>query len=144
MNSIIPFTYESFQIRVILDANGNPWWVAKDVCEALGIQNPTQAVSRLDDDERAMSDIGLKGEVNIINEPGLYNFILRSDKPEAKQFKRWIVHDVLPAIRKTGSYSIPGAQAPDYLAQLRRQRMQINEECALIKAQRRLERTAKD
>lgn len=104
-SQIIPFTFESKEIRIIPDESGNPWWVAKDVCDVLNIANPTQAVQQLDDDERAMKNIGRQGDVNIINESGLYTLIIRSNKPEAKKFRKWITSEVLPAIRKTGSYA---------------------------------------
>ena len=81
-------------IRVI-ERDGDPWWVAKDVCDTLDIQNATQAIANLDEDERAMYYIGRQGETNIINKPGLYSLILRSRKPEAKAFKRWITHEVI-------------------------------------------------
>lgn len=88
-----------------------PGWVAKDVCNVLGIGNPREAISRLDDDERntvgitdGTSPMGGNPNVNIINEPGLYSLIIRSNKPKAKKFKHWITHNVLPAIRKTGGY----------------------------------------
>ena len=93
-------------IRVI-EKDGDPWWVAKDICDVLDLTNPTMAISELDEDERAKYCLGRQGETNIINEPGLYSLILRSRKPrhaalkpEAKAFKRWITHEVIPAIRK--------------------------------------------
>lgn len=84
--------------------NSEVWFVAKDVCVALDIKNVTQAVNRLDDDERTMLNIGRQGDVNLINEYGLYNLVLASRKREAKQFKRWITHEVIPSIRKHGAY----------------------------------------
>jgi len=105
MRELQAFNYQGNEIRAI-QHGGETWWVLKDVCEALGLRNPTQVAQRLDDDERAMFDIGRQGESNIVNESGLYNVILRSDKPEAKSFKRWITHDVLPAIRKHGLYAM--------------------------------------
>jgi anti-repressor protein len=78
--------------------------VLKDVCDALEIANPSQVADRLDDDDRSMFKIGRQGEAIIINESGLYNVIIRSDKPEAKKFKKWITHEVLPSIRKHGAY----------------------------------------
>ena len=93
-------------IRVALVA-GEPWWVAADVCGALDIQNPTDALTRLDDDEKGTLDSNEGGPGRrIVNEPGLYSLILGSRKPEAKAFKRWITHEVLPAIRKTGAYNV--------------------------------------
>ncbi|UJA34316.1 phage antirepressor [Bacillus velezensis] len=97
------FNYQDQQVRTVV-INGQPWFVAKDICEILGIKNATQAVSKLDNDERAMLNIGRQGNTNIVNEPGLYTLILGSRKPEAKQFKRWITHEVIPTIRKAGGY----------------------------------------
>ena len=93
---------------------GEPWFVAADVCRALDLGNPTRALDRLDNDERTL--ISIKGAsngkpVNGVNEPGLYSLVLGSRKPEAKKFKRWITHDVIPAIRKTGGYHVP--QSPE-------------------------------
>ena len=89
-----------------LAENGDcQWFVAADVCRALGLENSRQTLSYLDDDEKGViiSDaLGGKQEMSTINEPGLYSLILRSRKPEAKAFKRWITHEVIPAIRKTG------------------------------------------
>lgn len=97
------FNYRDQEVRTVIQ-DGQPWFVAKDVCEILGIKNATQAVSKLDIDERSMLNIGRQGNTNIVNEPGLYTLILGSRKPEAKQFKRWITHEVIPTIRKTGGY----------------------------------------
>ena len=97
---------------MIVDENGNPWWIAKEVCNILGLANVAKAVKSLDDDEKntitLSNSIHQRGNPNrtIINEPGLYNLISKSTKPEAKVFSRWIRHDVLPSIRKTGSYSV--------------------------------------
>lgn len=96
-------------IRMI-EIDNEPWWVLKDVCDILGIINASDVFKRLDEDERGRFNLGRQGEANIINEAGLYNVILRSDKPEAKPFKRWVTHEVLPAIRKTGAYSVPNAK----------------------------------
>lgn len=104
MNELQTFTYNNSQVRTV-EKNGEPWWVLKDVCDILGIANATQAATRLDEDERSMFNIGRQGEVNIISESGLYNVILRSDKPEAKPFRKWVTAEVLPAIRKTGAYN---------------------------------------
>lgn len=108
MNEVKVFNNEQFgQIRTIV-GNGEPWFVAADVCRALGIANPSDALRRLDDDEKALVSIeGLSrgnDSGNIVNEPGLYSLVLGSRKPEAKAFKRWITHDVIPTIRKTGGY----------------------------------------
>jgi prophage antirepressor-like protein len=109
MSNIIPFTYESRQVRVIQDDQGEPWWIAKDVCAVLDLTNVAMAVKGLDDDEKGISKVytlGGEQELLTVNEPGLYTLIIRSNKPEAKQFKRWITHEVLPSIRKTGKYEI--------------------------------------
>lgn len=103
MNKLQIFTYNGNKVRTV-QKDGEPWWVLKDVCEVLGLKNPTMIADRLDEDERAKFDLGRQGETNIINESGLYNVILRSDKPEAKPFRKWVTSEVLPAIRKTGGY----------------------------------------
>lgn len=145
-NAIIPFIYEDKPVRVALDENNEPWWVAKDVCAILGLSNVTMAIDSLDTDERKTVPVSgrtitfskgiqtdfentlsfpegiLKNSeensdandcntarrgnpnVNVINEPGLYSLIFRSKKPAAKTFRRWITHEVLPTIRKTGKY----------------------------------------
>lgn len=92
--------------------DGEPWFVAKDVCDALDLSNPSVAVSALDDDERSKFNLGRQGETNIVSEPGLYKLVMRSRKPEAKAFQRWVTHDVLPSIRRTGAYEAPGASSP--------------------------------
>ena len=109
MNDIKVFEYESAAVRTVM-INNEPWWVAKDVCDILGLGNSRQAVSRLESDEKGVitSDtLGGDQEMVTVNESGLYSLILTSRKPEAKKFKKWITSDVLPSIRKTGSYSVP-------------------------------------
>lgn len=107
--SVASFSFENFPVRAV-NKDGNIWFVAADVCSVLDIKNTTQALAALDDDERSMFNIGRSaingggGEVNIINESGLYALILRSRKPEAKRFRKWVTSEVLPAIRKTGAY----------------------------------------
>jgi len=91
------------KIRVV-DIEGEPWWVLKDVCEILGLSNPSVIADRLDDDERAKFNLGRQGNTNIVNESGLYTVILRSDKPIARSFRKWITSEVLPSIRKHGAY----------------------------------------
>lgn len=94
------------EIRTVMK-DGEPWFVAADVCRVLEIQNTTQALGRLDEDERSMLNIGRQGEASIVNEPGLYTLVLGSRKQEAKAFKRWITHEVIPTIRKHGAYMTP-------------------------------------
>ena len=108
MSQIIPFEFESHALRVNLDAAGQPWFVAADVCAALELPETHKAIARLDDDEKGRNSIPTPGgqqEMSVVNESGLYNLVLGSRKPEAKRFKRWITHEVLPSIRKTGSYT---------------------------------------
>lgn len=109
MNDVKIFESPEFgQVRTTV-IDGEPWFVAADVCRALDLGNPTRALDRLDNDERTL--ISIKGAsngkpVNGVNEPGLYSLVLGSRKPEAKAFKRWITHEVIPAIRKTGEYKV--------------------------------------
>lgn len=105
------FEFESQAVRTTL-IDGEPWFVAADVCRVLGIQNVTQAVQRLDADERSMLNIGRQGDAVIISEGGLYTLILRSRDAVTPgtaphRFRKWVTSDVIPAIRKTGSYSVP-------------------------------------
>ena len=104
------FKNEQFgQIRVV-ERDGEPWFVAVDICGALDIANSRDALTRIDEDEKgvALTDtLGGAQEVAVVNEPGLYSLVLGSRKSEARAFKRWITHDVIPAIRKTGMYATP-------------------------------------
>ncbi len=98
------------EIRTITKDN-EPWFVASDICRSLDLSNPTMAMQRIDDDEKAKFNLGLSGgETNCVNEYGLYSLALASRKKEAKDFKRWITHEVLPSIRKNGGY-IAGQEA---------------------------------
>lgn len=126
MNQIIPFTYESSELRT-LTLDGEPWFIAADVCKILEIANPTDAIKRLDEDEKARFNLGLPGGgTNVVNESGLYNLILGSRKPEAKEFKRWVTHEVIPSIRKTGSYGTPQLSGPAlYLAAIEQAQSEI-------------------
>ena len=123
MNELKVFNNREFgEVRTV-EINGEPWFVANDICYALDLTNTTMAMSRLDDDERTKFNLGRQGEANVVNEFGLYNLVLASRKPEAKQFKRWITHDVIPTIRRHGAYMTDGIiertlQDPDYLIQL--------------------------
>lgn len=108
-NDIMPLDFQGHGVRIVM-VKGNPWFVATDVCRVLEINNTSQALSRLDSDEKddviSNDTIGRRQELAIVNEPGLYALILGCRKAEAKQFKRWVVHEVLPAIRRTGGYSL--------------------------------------
>lgn len=108
MSDLQIFNFESTEIRTQL-IDDDPWFVAKDVCDILDISNSRDAVSRLDDDEKAtvgLTDGSQIRNYSIVNEFGLYNLVLSSRKPEAKIFKRWVTHEVIPSIRKTGGYQI--------------------------------------
>lgn len=116
MNDVTIFRKDEFgAVRAVTLGGGEPWFVAADVCRALGLGNSSDVIKRLDEDERTLVSIegasnGLP--VNAVNEPGLYALILGSRKPEAKAFKRWITHEVIPEIRKTGGY-IAGQEMMD-------------------------------
>lgn len=107
--SIVKFNTNA--IRIVMK-DDDPWFVASDVCAVLGLNNITMALKNLDDDEAALNIIEVrsengvvqKREVNTINESGLYTLILRSRKPVAKKFRKWVTSEVLPSIRKTGQY----------------------------------------
>ena len=109
---LVPFDFEGRPIRVVTDSQGEPWFVAADVLATIGLDR--KALERLDEDEKGVSSIHTPGggqEMTTVNEPGLYTLVLGSRKAEAKRFKRWVTHEVLPSIRKTGSYATPGALA---------------------------------
>lgn len=100
MNDIQIFNYNNKMIRTVTLDN-EPWWVLKDVCDVLKLSNPSKVAQRLDNDELTNFELrGESGVVNIINESGLYNVILRSDKPQAKPFRKWITNEVLPSLEK--------------------------------------------
>ena len=109
INELQVFSYEGSEIRTV-QLGGEPWWVLKDICDVLELSNPSVIADRLDEDEKAKVDpkqyLGSRSNepATVISESGLYNVILLSRKPEAKKFKRWITHEVLPTIRKHGAY----------------------------------------
>lgn len=126
MNDLQIFIYGGEQLRTIQQPDGL-WWVLRDVCRVLNIGNVTDTKKRLDPDEVDLTDLidgmGRVQSTTIINEPGLYSVILRSDKPEAKAFKRWVTHEVLPSIRRTGAYGVP----PERLAHLHELQAKLEE-----------------
>lgn len=118
MANIQVFEYQNNKVRTV-DADGEAWFVLKDVCEVLHLGTTAKVAERLDDDEKGMNQIHTPGgtqNVTVVNESGLYHVILRSDKPEAAPFRRWVTNDVLPAIRKTGSYNAPQLTRSQLLA----------------------------
>ncbi|MDR0722740.1 MAG: Bro-N domain-containing protein, partial [Treponema sp.] len=106
MNQVIPFSFENKRVRTVL-IDGEPWWIGKDVCDALEIANNRDAISRLEDYEKLMSVIPTSGQnrqVWLVNESGIYSLTLTSRTDKAKAFKKWLTSQVLPQIRKTGVY----------------------------------------
>lgn len=124
MNELQVFNNEEFGSVRIVEINGEPWFIAADVCRSLDLSNPTTSMERLDEDEKAKFNLGLSGgETNCVNEYGLYSLVLGSRKPDAKKFKRWITHEVIPSIRKHGAYMTQetlekALASPDFLIQL--------------------------
>jgi len=111
MNALTVFEFEGYQVRSLMIDN-EPWWVGKDVCECLEIKQPRRSLAGLSDDERGghtVTSLGGPQNMTCINEPGLYRLIFSSRKPAAERFKRWLAHEVLPALRKTGQYLMPKA-----------------------------------
>ena len=108
MKSLDLFHFKGRQVRTT-QLDGEPWFVAADVCDVLGLNNPSQALSYLDRDERRLitnEAWRTNGNMAVVSEPGLYSLVLRSRRPEAKGFRRWIAHEVIPALRQTGIYQL--------------------------------------
>lgn len=109
LSGLIPFNFNGLPVRALTDERGEPWFVAKDICDVLGIVKSNRSIANLDADEKdahIMSTPGGKQTMAIINEAGFYKLVLRSRKPEASDFQRWVTHEVLPSLRKTGYYSM--------------------------------------
>lgn len=112
MNELQIFNNEEFGEVRSIEINGEPWFIASDICKALELSNTTVAMERLDDDEKSKFNLGLSGgDTNCVNEYGLYTLVLASRKENARRFRRWITHDVIPQIRKTGGYQLPQTYA---------------------------------
>ncbi|MGL5447483.1 MAG: BRO-N domain-containing protein [Rhabdaerophilum sp.] len=110
--ALIPFAYQDCLVRSVV-RGGEPWFVGNDVCRALELRNPRSSMALLDDDEKGVHTMDTPGglqEMIIISEPGVYRLVFTSRKKEAERFKRWLAHEVLPALRRTGRYAMPGAQ----------------------------------
>lgn len=140
VKKIVPFTYEGCDVRTV-EIEGEPWFVAKDICSALGIANSSDALIRLDGDEK--NTIGLtdgnRGNPNtlIISESGMYALVLSSRKPEAKPFRKRVTSEVLPQIRKTGSYSLTSAPAlPGTFVEALKLLVASEEQKAIVEAER--------
>ena len=134
MSEIQTYTSDQFGSVRALAIDGEPWFVAKDVCNALDLSNPSVAVSALDDDERAKFNLGRQGDTNIVSEAGFYKLVMRSRKPEAKAFQRWVTHEVLPAVRRDGAYVYSNGTEDDATLMAR----------ALLAAQRTIERNRRE
>jgi len=134
------FKFKESEIQAI-QKDGEPWFVAKDVCETLGYQNTSKAISdHVEEDDRYNESLERGGTMVFINESGLYSLILRSKKPEAKTFKKWVTSEVLPQIRKTGSYSKPKSLEEISLLAITGLTAKIEEQKqALIEAQPKIE-----
>lgn len=104
MDELKVWNYNNSEVRTV-NINNEPWWVLADVCKVLELSNATKVAQRLEEDERSNFKLGRQGEATIINESGLYSVILRSDKPQAKPFRKWVTSEILPSIRKTGMYA---------------------------------------
>ncbi len=134
------FNYENHEVRTTVK-DGEIWWVLKDVCKVLGISNYRNTATKLEADEKGVHQMDTLGgfqKTIIVNEPGLYKVILRSDKPEAKNFMNWVTHEVLPAIRRHGAYISSGKleelmQSPDTWVKLIRTLQQERREKAMLK-----------
>lgn len=127
------FQYQGAQVRTVIK-DGEPWFIAKDVCEVLDIVDARQAVNRLDDDERCLipvtDSLGRLQPTFAVNEPGLYTLILRSRKSEAREFKRWITHEVLPSIRRSGQYQLQQMSQMEMIALIAKQAAEKEKEDA--------------
>ena len=143
--SIQPFDFEGTQVRTVTYETGLTWWVLTDVCKALGLSTPSRVSDRLDPDGVSQTHIidsmGRDQVATVVNESGLYEVILRSDKPQAKRFRKWVTSDVLPSIRRHGAYMSPEVVErtladPDYLIRLATQLKE--DRAARVKAERRL------
>ena len=127
MNGLQAFSYNSSEVRTVM-RDGEPWFCLKDVCAVLGISKYRDVAARLDPDEREpvrVDTLGGTQEMVFINESGLYSVILRSDKPEAKPFRKWVTSDVLPTIRKTGRYGLDDTKAALAEAKLNNSRARV-------------------
>ncbi len=136
--AIIPFTFpETNQPVRTVTIDGEPWFVAADVAAALDLGNPRSSLALLEEDEKGVHTMDTPGgaqQVTTVNEPGLYSLILRSRKPQARAFKRWITHDVIPSIRRTGSYGV----APREMTKLEALQAAIESEQARVVAEQRV------
>lgn len=117
MNEIQTFESDQFgTVRAIRDENGEPMFVAKDVCAVLELKNPRSTLALLDEDEKGVHSVDTPGgeqQMTIVTEPGFYKLVMRSRKPEAKAFQRWVTHEVLPVLRRDGGYMVARDETPE-------------------------------
>src|SRR4051812_36777446 len=141
MNEIQRFEFEARAVRIV-ERGGEPWWVVADVCGVLGLANHRDALSRLDDDEKGDATTDTPGgpqEMAVVNESGLYTLIMTSRKPEARRFRKWVTSEVLPALRRTGHYSVHPAEDP-LLTQARLHIETVQRQVELERTQREQQR----
>lgn len=141
-NEIRKFDFKGASLRTLTDKAGEPWFVLKDCMSILDLGNPTETVKMFDDDEfsttEVIDSIGRRQQAYIISEPGLYRLVMRSRKPEAHEFKRWVTHEVLPSIRKHGGYMAGQERmTPEQmaLASLKWLQSKVDEQARQLKAQ---------
>jgi anti-repressor protein len=140
-NALEVFEFDGRQVRIV-EKDGQPWWIAKDVCDVLEHSNSRKAIELLDDDEKGVSKVYTLGgmqDMTVVSESGLYTLITRSNKPEARKFRKWVTSDVLPSVRKFGGY-LTGRKIeeiladPDTIIQLARNIKAEKEKCRALEA----------
>lgn len=136
----LPFDFNGNVVRAIVGQDGEAWFVARDICAVLGIENPSVAIQSLDDDERAKLNLGRQGEAWIVSEAGVYTLVVRSRKEVAKPFRRWLTHEVIPSIRKHGGYLTPQATEealndPDFIIGLANKLKEERAKTAALRAE---------
>ncbi len=138
MNDLQIFSNPEFGSVRCIEKDGEPWWVLSDVCEVLEITNITKVTQRLDEDEltrlKVMSG-GQKREMYLTNESGLYNVIIRSDKPKAKPFRKWITSEVIPSIRKTGGYGVPQMSQSELILKIAQNNVELERRIAAAESE---------
>ena len=138
MNDLQIFSNPEFGSVRCIEKNNEPWWVLSDVCEVLEITNITKVTQRLDEDEltrlKVMSG-GQMREMYLTNESGLYNVIIRSDKPKAKPFRKWITSEVIPSIRKTGGYGIPQMSQSELILKIAQNNVELERRIAAAESE---------
>lgn len=141
-NEIQKFDFKGAALRTLTDEAGEPWFVLKDCMSILDLGNPTETVKMFDKDEfsttEVIDSIGRRQQTYIISEPGLYRLVMKSRKPEAKEFQRWVTHEVLPSIRKHGGYMAGQERmTPEQmaLASMRWLQSKVDEQAKQLKAQ---------